>query len=414
MRFDVERIRADFPILQRKMNGKPLAYLDSAATSQKPLAVIEAISDYYSTYNANIHRGIYELSEKATEKYAESKEKVAKLINAGGVENIIYTRNATEALNLAALTYASHKVRKGDRILITEMEHHSNLVPWQLLAKKQKAVLEYIRVDKRTGLLDGTSLNESLEREPAIVSLTQASNVLGTINDVKSITRMAHGHGATVIVDGAQSAPRMRVDVKDIGCDFLAFSGHKMLGPTGIGVMYAKRDILEETEPLLGGGDMILKVTLKAHMWNELPWKFEAGTPNIEGGIVLGTAIDYLNGIGLGAIDSYESELTRYALARLSELKNVETFGPGLKDAKNRAGLVAFSINGIHAHDIAQVFNDNGIAIRAGHHCAMPLVREVLGKDSLARMSFYVYNTKDEIDRAVDAIEKVKKIFRVE
>ncbi len=413
MPFNVEAIRADFPILQTKMAGKQLVYLDSAATSQKPKVVIEAIRDYYVRYNANIHRGIYELSEKATEAYIQSKEKAARLINADGIENIVYTRNATESLNLVALTYAAQNVRKGDHILITEMEHHSNIVPWQLLANRNNATLDYIKVDVKTGMLDRNSLSECMEKGPVIVSITQASNVLGTINDVKVIAKDAHSHGAAVIVDGAQSIPHMKVDVKDIDCDFLAFSAHKMFGPTGLGVMYAKSDMLDKMEPLFGGGDMIMTVTLKSHTWNGLPWKFEAGTSNIEGGIAFGAAIDYLNGLGLAAIDRHEKSLTEYALKRLGEIEGVSTFGPDLKYVDKRVGLVAFSVGGVHAHDIAQVFNDNGIAIRAGHHCAMPLVREVLKRDSLARMSFYAYNTKEEIDKAVDAIEKVKKVFKV-
>ncbi len=413
MPFDVERIRKDFPILRTRMAGRPLVYLDSAATSQKPKSVIDAIRDYYMRYNANIHRGIYELSEKATEAYIESKEKAAKLINAGGIENIIYTRNATESLNLFALTYAAQSVNRGDHILITEMEHHSNIVPWQMLAEKSHATLDYVKIDGETGMLDRGSLAEQMEKGPKVVSVTQASNVLGTVNDVKAITREAHRHGAVVMVDGAQSVPHMRVDVKDIGCDFLAFSAHKMFGPTGLGVLYARRDMLDRMEPLFGGGDMIMSVTLKSHTWNSPPWKFEAGTSNIEGGIAFGAAIDYLNGLGVEAVDRHEKALTEYALRRLGSISGVETFGPGWGHVDRRVGLVAFSVAGIHAHDIAQVFNDNGIAIRAGHHCAMPLVRDVLGMDSLARMSFYAYNTKEEIDKAAEAIERVKSIFGV-
>lgn len=411
---NVNELRKDFPILRRKMGGKPLAYLDNAATSQKPKAVIDAIRTYYSEYNANIHRGIYKLSELATERYVESKEKAARLINADGIENIIYTRNATEAINVVALAYAARRLKKGDRMLISEMEHHSNIVPWQLVAKGTGATLDYIKVDAKTGLLDNTSLQEGIERRPKIIAITHASNVLGTINDVKAITKKAHKAGAKVLVDGAQSVPHMKVDVKDIDCDFLAFSAHKMLGPTGIGVLYGKTAILNDMEPLLAGGDMIRTVSFSSSTWNDLPWKFEAGTPNIEGGIAFGAAIDYLNKVGIGRIERHERELTRYALERLGEIRSVETFGPDAAHIGERVGLVAFSVGDVHAHDIAQVFDSEGIAIRAGHHCAMPLVRQVLKRSSLARMSFYLYNTEGEIDRAIGAIGKVKKTFKVQ
>lgn len=406
---DVEKVRRDFPILGTSMNGKPLAYLDSAATSQKPLQVIESVKDYYSRYNANIHRGIYRISEDATEAYVESKGKTARLINAKGIENIVYTRNATESLNVAALTYAEQNVGKGDTILLTEMEHHSNIVPWQMLAERKGASIEYVRV-AQNGTLDMADLSDKLSGNPRIVSFTHASNVLGTVNDAKRISRLAHESGATVIVDGAQSVPHMKVDVQEIGCDFLAFSAHKMLGPTGLGVLYAKADILEKTEPLFGGGDMINTVEFGSHTWNELPWKFEAGTPNIAGAVGFGTAIDYLNGLGMESIADHERRLTKYALDRLSS-SGVRTFGPD--DTKQRVGVVSFAVNGVHPHDVSQIFDDDGIAIRAGHHCAMPLVKQVLKCNALSRMSFYVYNTEAEIDRAADSIERVRKIFKV-
>ncbi len=406
---DVEEVKKDFPILSIKMNGKPLVYLDNAATSQKPKQVIDAIVDYYSTYNANIHRGIYWIANKATEAYTESKGKVAKFINAKGIENIVYTRNTTEAINLVALTYGSEKIKKGDHILISQMEHHSNLVPWQTLAKRKKAVLDYIKLDKGNEKLDKGSMLEEMEKEPKIVAITHVSNVLGTINDVKEIVREAHKHNALAIVDGAQSTPHMKVDVHDMDCDFFAFSGHKMLGPTGIGVLYGKEELLESMEPLFGGGDMISEVSMQGHKWNVLPWKFEAGTQNIEGGIALGAAIDYIEKIGMNEITRHEEMLTAYAMDRLSEIDGVEIFGPKGK----RGGIISFGINKVHPHDVAQIFDSEGIAIRAGHHCAMPLVAEVLRAGAVSRISFYLYNSKEDIDKAADAIEKVKRVFGV-
>ncbi|BCS90871.1 MAG: cysteine desulfurase [Candidatus Micrarchaeota archaeon] len=408
--YDVDKIREDFPILKQKMRGKPLVYLDSAATSQKPYYVIDAIDRFYKEYNANIHRGIYEFSERSTEEYTESKELVKKFINARSYREIIYVRNTTEAINLVALTYGNKVIEEGDHILITEMEHHSNLVPWQLLAERKGAILDYVKVDMNSYKLDLESLEKELEKKPKIVAVTHVSNVLGTVNDIKYITKRAHEVGATVLVDGAQSVPHMKVDVRDIDCDFLAFSGHKMLGPTGIGCLYGREEILEETEPLYGGGDMIMTVEKHSHTWNELPWKFEAGTSNIEGGIGLKAAIEYLNKIGMDNIKQHERELTEYALKRLDELDYVTTFGP--RDLSVRAGVISFEINGVHPHDVAQIFDSEGIAIRAGHHCAMPLVTELTRIAAVSRMSFYLYNKKEEIDRAVEAIEKTYKIFK--
>jgi cysteine desulfurase/selenocysteine lyase len=413
MDFDIEKIRADFPILKIKMNERTLVYLDSAATSQKPRQVIDAIVDYYKNYNANIHRGLYRISEKATEEYTESKAKVAKFINASGKEEIIYVKNTTEAINLAALSWGDANIRKGDHILISEMEHHSNMVPWMVLAKKKGAILDYIQLDKGNSKLDMKSFEKMLENRPKIVAVTHVSNVLGTINDVKEIIKKAHRKGAKVLIDGAQSVPHMKVDVKDMDADFFAFSAHKMLGPTGIGVLYAKTDILNSMEPLMTGGDMIKSVAYDSYTWNDLPWKFEAGTANIADGIAFGAAIDYLNGIGMNKIREHEKRLSKYTLEKLEKIKGVKIYGPGLDDLDNRGGVVAFAIGSIHPHDVAQIFDSEGIAIRAGHHCAMPLVTQKLNQAALSRMSFYLYNKESEIDAAIAAIGKVKKIFKI-
>lgn len=411
--FDVNSIRRDFPIMETSMNGKRLVYLDNAATSQKPKQVLDAIDDYYRNYNANIHRGIYKIAEKATEKYVESKVKVAELINADSMREIVYVRNTTEAINIVALSWGEDNIGKGDHILISEMEHHSNMVPWMLLAKRKGAVLDYINVDVNTYKLDMDSLDDMLGKNPKIVAVTQASNVLGTINDVKDIAKKAHRQGAVVLVDGAQSTPHMSVDVKDIGSDFYAFSAHKMLGPTGIGVLQAREELLNSMEPVFGGGDMIKSVRYDSYSWNDLPWKFEAGTPDISGAIGFSAAIDYLNKIGMENIRNHEKRLAEYALDRLSGIKEVTVYGPDKKDMEGRAGVVSFSIDKVHSHDVAQIFDSEGIAIRAGHHCAMPLVTQKLGISALSRMSFYIYNKESEIDAAAVAIDKVKKIFKV-
>ena len=409
MELDVDLIRQDFPILSTKMNGKPLAYLDNAATSQKPVEVIDAINEYYKTYNANIHRGIYKISEEATEAYIKSKEKVAKFINAGSYRQIIYYRSTTEAINILARSWGEQNLEKGDHVLLSEMEHHSNLVPWLMLAKRKGIAIDYIKLkDKKT--LDEESLKEKLELKPKLVAFTHVSNVLGTINEAKHIIELAHKEGATTLLDAAQSAPHLPLDVSELDCDFMAFSAHKMLGPAGIGVLYGKEDLLEKMEPVLGGGDMIRSVEFYSCTWNELPWKFEAGTQNIEGAIGFGAAIDYLQKIGMDKIRAHEKELTRYALERLEE-ENVEVFGPEKDDLQHKAGVISFAVKGIHAHDMAQVFDSEGIAIRSGHHCAMPLVNEVLGEVAVARMSFYLYNKKEEVDRAIEAIKKTRKLF---
>jgi cysteine desulfurase/selenocysteine lyase len=408
---DVETIREDFPILRTKMNGKPLVYLDSAATSQKPVQVLEAISDYYRKYNANIHRGLYKISEKATERYIESKEKLADFIGAKRYSEIIFTRNATEGINLVSKAWGEENVKKGDHILISEMEHHANLVPWQVLAKKKGAILDYVKLDRSARHIDMADLEAKLEKKPKIVAITEVSNVLGTVNDVRAIAKKAHRAGAVVLVDGAQSAPHMKVDVSDIDCDFFVLSGHKMLAPTGIGALYGKTKVLDAMEPFLAGGDMIKSVSYEGSTWNDLPWKFEAGTPNIEGGIVIGTAVDYLNGLGMGKVRNHEKQITRYAHEKLEKIKGVTVYGPLADDVERKGGVLSFAIDGIHPHDVAQIFDSEGIAIRAGHHCAMPLVTQRLGQPAVSRISFYIYNTNAEVDKAMAAILKVKKLF---
>ncbi len=402
----------DFPLLDIRYDGKRIAYLDSAATSQKPAQVIESISDYYKTYNANIHRGIYKISEKATEVYIGSKEKAAKLINAGSYSEIVYTKNATDAINLAAIGWGNRNIKEGDHILITEMEHHSNIVPWQMLAKKNGAVLDYVDVDRSAYTLNEESLEKGLAKSPKIFAFTHVSNVLGTVNDAKRLTKMAHDAGALVLLDGAQSVPHMKVDIRDIGADLFAFSSHKMLGPAGIGVLRAERSFLEGMDPMITGGDMILSVEKQSSTWNDVPWKFEAGTPNIEGGVGFGAAIDYLNAVGMDNIQKHEIEITKYALDALGTDDKVRVYGPDIKSGV-RGGIISFSIKGVHPHDIATIFDSHGIAIRTGHHCAMPLVRSVLGLPAAARMSFYLYNNEEEVDRAVQAIKSVKEIFHV-
>ncbi len=402
---DVEKIRKDFPILNVKVHGKPLVYLDNAATTQKPRIVIEAVKDYYENYNANIHRSIHKLGEEATAAYEEARRKAAGFINAK-LEEIIFTKSTTESLNLLAYSLGN-EIKAGDEIVISEMEHHSNFVPWQQLAIKKNARLKFIEIDKN-GLLKQDSVNENITKRTKIVSITHASNVLGTVNDVKEIGKTAHENNALFIVDAAQSIPHMPIDVKKLDCDFLAFSGHKMLGPTGVGVLYGKKNLLEEMQPFLYGGEMIKEVTFENTKFNDIPWKFEAGTPNIAQVIGLGAAIDYLNKIGMENIMQHDKELTKYAMEELSEIKGLEIYGP---DADKRSGLVAFNVENVHAHDAATILDGEGIAVRAGHHCAMPLASK-LGIAASARASFYLYNKKEEIDKLVDGIKKVIKVFK--
>jgi cysteine desulfurase/selenocysteine lyase len=405
---DVWAVRRDFPVLDQQVNGHPLVYLDNAATSQKPLCVIEALDEYYRRYNANVHRGIHKLSEEATAAYEDARQKVARFLNARSPKEIIFTRNTTEAINLVAYSWGRANIREGDEIVLTEMEHHSNLVPWQLLAQEKGARLRFIPVTDE-GLLDLDALDELLTERTKLVAVVHMSNVLGTINPVTEIIRRAHEVGALVLLDGAQSVPHLQVDVQKLDCDFLACSGHKMCGPTGIGVLYGKRELLEAMPPFLGGGDMIKEVHLEWSTWNSLPWKFEAGTPSIAQGIGLGYAVDYLSGIGMEVIHAHEREIVAYALGRLSEIEGVTIYGP---PAEQRGGVVAFNLKGVHPHDVAAILDSHGVAIRAGHHCAQPLMRR-LGVVATARASFYLYNTCEEVDVLVHAIEKVKEVFGV-
>ncbi len=407
---NLNKVQKDFPILSRKINGKSLVYLDSAATSQKPRQVLEAVDEYYRLHNANVHRGIHTLSVEATEAYELARKKVADFVGADTNE-IIFTRNATEAINLVAYAWGRLNISKGDEIVLTVAEHHSNFVPWQQLALENGAVLKIALVDKN-GQLDQEAFKKALTKKTKLVAIFHVSNVLGTINDVQQLTTMVKrlATHAAVLVDGAQAVPHMKVDVKKLGCDFYVFTGHKMLGPTGIGVLWGKREILEAMPPFLFGGEMISEVHARKSTWNELPWKFEAGTPNIAGAIGLGAAVDYLNKVGIDNIRSHEIELVEYALKRLSGIQDVRLLGP--KDAKNRGGVVAFNVDGIHAHDVASILDAEGIATRSGHHCAQPLM-EFLGVSSTARASFYLYNTKEDIDKLVIGIQKVRMVFRI-
>ncbi|BDG37333.1 cysteine desulfurase [Saccharococcus caldoxylosilyticus] len=401
---NVKEIRKLFPILDQEVNGKPLVYLDNAATSQKPLPVIEALDQYYRQYNSNVHRGVHTLGTKATDAYEGAREKVRRFINAKSTQEIIFTRGTTAALNIVAASYGRANLQEGDEIVITYMEHHSNLIPWQQAAKQTGATLKYIPL-QADGTIDIKDVEATVTANTKIVAVAHVSNVLGTINPIKDIARIAHQHGAVVVVDAAQSAPHMKIDVQDLDCDFLAFSGHKMCGPTGIGVLYGKRDLLERMEPVEFGGEMIDFVELYDSTWKELPWKFEGGTPIIAGAIGLGAAIDFLEDVGLDHIAAHEHELAQYALERMSAIDGLTIYGP-----KQRGGLVTFNIDGVHPHDVATVLDAEGIAVRAGHHCAQPLMKW-LNVTATARASFYLYNTKEEIDQLVVALQKTKEYF---
>ncbi|TMG02502.1 MAG: cysteine desulfurase [Chloroflexi bacterium] len=404
---DVHRIRKDFPILERKVYGKPLVYLDNAATSQKPRQVIDALVDYYENYNANIHRAVHCLGEEATAAYEEARAKVAKFINAPSPESVIFTRNTTEAINLVAYTWGRANVLEGDEILLTQMEHHSNLIPWQRLASEKGATVRYIELtDTQTLALDG--LENLFDARTRIAAMPHVSNSLGTINPVEKIAAEARRNGTLFLVDGAQGAPHLPVDVQAIGCDFYAFSSHKMLGPTGVGVLYGRPELLEEMEPFLGGGEMIRKVTFEGATWNDLPWKFEAGTPNIADVIAFGSAIDYLNKLGMENVREHEIEITDYALTRLSQLEGIVMYGP--PDPRERGGVVSFNFGDLHPHDIGTVLDHHGVAIRAGHHCTQPLMR-TLGVSGTARASFYIYNTPEEVDVLIEALEATRDFF---
>ncbi|HYQ89406.1 MAG TPA: cysteine desulfurase [Candidatus Binatia bacterium] len=403
---DFAAIRKDFPIFERRVHGKPLIYLDSTATTQKPVQVLQALETYYRTYNANIHRGVYAIAEEATTRYEEVRGKVARLLNARSEHEIVFTRGTTESINLVAYAWGRQNVGPGDVIVLTEMEHHSNLVPWQILAKEKGATIRYIPFDAR-GTLDLSGLDALLQGPVKIVSLTHMSNVFGTVNPVAEIARKAHARGAVVCVDGAQSLPHRGVDVQELDCDFLAFSAHKMLGPTGIGALYGKRAILDAMPPFLGGGEMIREVKLEGSTWNETPWKFEAGTMNIADTIAMGTAIDYVQKIGFAAIAEHSRELVTETMRLLGEIPGVTIYGP---PAADRGGIVAFTLDDIHAHDVATVLDHEGVAVRAGHHCAMPLHRK-LGVAATTRASFYVYNVPSDIAVFVEGVRKAKKLF---
>jgi cysteine desulfurase/selenocysteine lyase len=402
----IAAIRDDFPILKRRINNKPLIYFDSAATSQKPLSVINTISDYYQNHNANIHRGVHTLAEEATGLYESARNKIAKFINAKFPTEIIYTKNTTESINLVVNTWGRSELLSGELVLLTEMEHHSNLVPWQMLAKEKGLELEFIPV-LENGTLDHHAYEQLLIRKPRIVSFTHMSNVLGTINPVKKMAELAHKHGAVVLIDGAQSVPHMEVNVLDLDADFYAFSGHKMLGPTGIGILYGKKAILEKIPPFMGGGDMIKQVHLRTFLPNDVPYKFEAGTPPIAEVVGLSSAIDYLEKIGMSNIQRHEHSLMRYAFDRLSKMPGITIIG---KELENRGGVISFTVDGIHPHDVAQILDSDGIAVRAGHHCAMPL-HERFQLPATTRASFYLYNTEAEIDQMVISLLKVQKTF---
>lgn len=406
-RFDASSVKRDFPILEREINGRKLVYLDNAATSQKPLCVIDALDRYYRSHNANVHRGLHTLSEESTAAYEATRFKVAGFIGAAKPEEVIYTHGTTESINLVAYSWGRKNIRKGDRIVLTHMEHHANLVPWIALAKSLGAELEYIPIDSEGNLvLD--RIGEIITPNTALVSLTHMSNVLGTINPVKKIIEIAHDRNALSLVDAAQSLPHMPLDVVDLDADFLAFSAHKMLGPTGFGILYGKESILDDMDPFILGGDMINEVRYDHADWAELPNKFEGGTPHIAGSIGFAPAIDYLNNLGMENVRAHEMELTQYALDRLSELRSIRVFGP--RDVDRRGGAISFSDSDIHPHDLAQILDTNGVAVRAGHHCAQPL-HNLLGVGSTARASFYIYNTPDDVDRLIDAIHEARRYF---
>ena len=405
--FNIASIRDDFPILSREVRpGVPLVYLDSTATSQKPRSVIEAMDLYYRKSNSNIHRGIHTLAEEATAAYENAREQIAAFIGAPSAKQVVFTRNATEAINLVAFSWGRNFLQPGDIVVLTEMEHHSNLVPWQMLAAERGLRLEFIPITPE-GLLDLDAFDQLLSLQPKLVSFTQMSNVLGTITPAKEIIRRAHLVGARTLIDGAQSVPHFPVNVDDLNVDFIAFSAHKMCGPSGIGVLYGKKELLEAMPPFLGGGDMIKRVHLRSFIPNELPHKFEAGTPAIAETIGFGAAVEYLSKVGMDAIAAYEHELISYALERLGEIPGIKVYGP---TADQKGGVAAFTVDDIHPHDVSQVLDRDGIAVRAGHHCAMPL-HEKYNLVATTRASFYLYNTFDEIDRLVSSLYKVKHIF---
>ncbi|WP_391530065.1 cysteine desulfurase [Staphylococcus chromogenes] len=407
--FDVEAIIKDFPILKETVNGKRLAYLDSTATSQKPQQVIDALEDYYKRYNSNVHRGVHTLGSLATDGYEGARETVRRFIHAPYFEEIIFTRGTTASINLVAHSYGDANVEAGDEIVVTQMEHHANIVPWQQLAKRKNATLKFIPMTD-SGELTLEAVKETITDKTKIVAVAHVSNVLGTINDVKSIAQIAHEHGAIISVDGAQSVPHMKVDVQDLDVDFYSFSGHKMLGPTGIGALYGKRELLNQMEPIEFGGDMIDFVGLYKSTWTDLPTKFEAGTPLIAQAIGLKAAIEYLENIGFDAIHAHEAEITAYAYEKMSEIEGIDIYGP---DKDKRAGIITFNLKDVHPHDVATALDTEGVAVRAGHHCAQPLMKW-LNVSSTARASFYIYNTKEDVDQLVEGLKQTKEFFTYE
>ena len=404
---DVEAVRKDFPILDREVHGKQLVYLDNAATTQKPRQVIDALVNYYESYNANIHRGVHTLAEEATDAYETARAKIGRFVKSPyGAESLVYTRNTTESINLVANAWGRRFLQPGDEVVISIVEHHSNMIPWQLICQERGAVLRYVDIDEE-GRLRRDELEKMIGPKTKMVALAHASNVLGT-HPVAEIARMVHSYGGLMLVDGAQSVPHMPVDVTALGCDFLAFSGHKMLAPTGIGVLWARPDLLDSMDPYMGGGSMISRVTTEGSTWAELPHKFEAGTPNIADAIAFGTAIDYLEAIGMDNIRAHEKQITAYALDKLSKTPGVTVYGP--RDAEDRIGVISFNHDDVHPHDLGQYLDQQGIAIRGGHHCAQPLMRR-LDCVATARASFYLYNSTAEVDKLVEAVQAAGEYF---
>ncbi|MGX6979077.1 cysteine desulfurase [Vagococcus elongatus] len=404
---NVDKLRQDFPILHQEVNDEPLVYLDNAATSQTPKQVLEVLKHYYEHDNANVHRGVHTLGERATSAYEGSREKIRQFINAASSKEVLLTRGTTTSLNWIARSYGDANVSEGDEIVISYMEHHSNIVPWQQLAQRKKAVLKYIDLTE-DGELDMADARKKITEKTKIVALNHASNVMGVINPIETLIEFAHDVGAVMVVDGAQSAPHMSIDVQKLDADFYTFSGHKMCGPTGIGILYGKQSLLEKMEPVEFGGEMIDFVYLQESTWADLPWKFEAGTPNIAGGIGLGAAVDYLTEIGMDNIHAYEQSIVEYVLPKLQAIEGVVIYGP--KDPKKRSGVIAFNIEGVHPHDVATAMDMQGVAVRAGHHCTQPLLQH-LNVQSTARASFYFYNTEEEADKFIEAVIATKEFF---
>ena len=403
--YDVEEIRHDFPILDRRVGEKKLVYLDNAATSQKPRQVLDALYEYYEEHNANIHRAVHRLAEEATAAYEVAREKVARFLGAPDTTGLVFTRGTTESINLVAYAWGRKNLREGDEVVLTETEHHSNLVPWQLVARATGARLRFVPI-REDGTLDMEEAERLIGRRTRLVGCIHASNVLGTINPVEELAEMAHAVGALMLVDGAQSAPHVPVDLRSLRCDFFACSGHKMVGPTGIGALWGRPELLEEMDPFLGGGEMIREVHLDRSTWNDLPYKFEAGTMNIAGAIGLGAAVDYLGSLGMQNVREHEKRLGEYAYAKISGVEGVTVYGP----KEGRTGLVSFSLPEVHPHDLSQILDGEGIAIRSGNHCAQPLMRR-LGVVATARASFYLYNTEEEVDALVEGLERAREFF---